>query len=142
MARDTTDPAIKAAALADLHTGEQPAVVAERYGLDRGLVKMWKQRYVTAGVTRSSAPVTVVHRPAVQAQQLAIGDLIQDNLRAKLIATQRIAEHVTTTEWLEKQSASDVATLFTAIDQSAIGILDRLAARSARIEPGPDADDT
>ncbi len=70
-----------------------------------------------------------MHRPAMEAQQLAIGDLIMENLRAKLIATQRIAEYATTQEWIEKQNAADLATLFTALDQSAVGILDRLAQR-------------
>jgi hypothetical protein len=132
MARDTTDPTIKAAALADLLSGEQPAVVAQRYGLDRGLVKMWKQRYVTAGVTSDQAAhVTVMHRPAIAAQQLAIGDLIMENLRAKLLATQKIAEYATTPSWFDKQTAADVATLFEALDRSAIGILDRLAQRQS-----------
>ncbi len=75
-----------------------------------------------------------MHRPVVEAQQLAIGDLIMENLRAKLIATQRIAEYATTPEWIEKQNAADLATLFTALDQSAVGILDRLAQR----HPGDD----
>lgn len=120
----------RAAAIADLLDGMQPAVVAEKYGIDAAKVRVWKQRYVTSDVTENITPsVTILRRPAVEAQQLAIGDLIMENLRAKLIATQRIAEYATTQEWIEKQNASDVATLFTALDQSAVGILDRLAQR-------------
>ena len=122
---------IRAAAIADLIDGEQPAVVAEKYRIDAAKVRVWKQRYVTADVTESITPsVTILRRPAIEMQQLAIGDLIMENLRAKLIATQRIAEYATTQEWIDKQNAADVATLFTALDQSAVGILDRLAQRS------------
>ena len=118
----------RAAAIADLMDGAQPAVVAEKYRIDAGKVRMWKTRYVAPRVAES-APPAVVYRPSALAQQIAIGDLIMDNLRAKLYATQKIAEYATTPEWFDKQNASDVATLFEAIDRSAVGILDRLAQR-------------
>jgi hypothetical protein len=38
---------IKAAAIADLLTGEQPAIVAKRYGLPGSLVRKWKFRLGT-----------------------------------------------------------------------------------------------
>jgi hypothetical protein len=118
----------RAAAIADLMDGAQPAVVAERYGIEAGKVRMWKTRYVAPNVAESTPPA-FVYRPTVLAQQIAIGDLIMDNLRAKLIATQKIAEYATTPSWFDKQTAADVATLFEAIDRSAVGILDRLAQR-------------
>jgi hypothetical protein len=117
----------KAAAIADLLNGEQPAVVAARYGFESATVRQWKSRLVTPDVTPS---VTVISRPALEMQQLALGELVMENLRAKLIATQRIAEHAATPEWLDKQNAADVAALFERLDQSAIGILDRLAGRN------------
>lgn len=119
------DPKKKAAAIADLLNGEQPAIVAARYGFESATVRQWKSRLVTPDVTEG---VTVIRRPEVEQQQLAIGELVLENLRAKLIATQRIAEHAATPTWLDKQNAADVATLFERLDQSAIGILDRLAA--------------
>jgi hypothetical protein len=126
-------PEVRAAALADLNAGEQPAIVAERYGIDPSKVRQWKKRYVTQGVTQSvTQAVTVVQRPALEAQQLALGELVMANLRAKLIATQRIAEHVINPTWLDKQNASDVAELFECLDRSAIGILDRLAGGQRR----------
>lgn len=148
MARDTVDPAIKAAALADLHNGDQPAIVAERYGLDPGKVRMWKTRYVAPSVADSATSrVAVIHRPALEMQQLELGELVMMNLRAKLIATQRIAEYVTTPDWIDKQGAADVAELFEVLDRSAISILDRLAQRghadshAERADsPAPDAD--
>ncbi len=129
MPRSTIAPEVRAAALADLHNGEQPAVVAERYGIDRSVVKMWKQRYVTAVVT-DPATVSVIHRPRLEAQQLELGELVMMSLRAKLIATQRIANYASSPAWLDKQNASDVAELFEVIDRSAVSILDRLAQRS------------
>jgi len=119
---------IKAAALADLASGDQPAVVAQRYGLNRDLVNKWKQRMsaqVSAPLSaQTSAPI---RRPSVELEQLSLTELVMSNLRAKLIATQRIAEHATTPEWLNKQNAADVAGLFECLDRSAVGILDRLA---------------
>lgn len=131
MPASRVSPEIRAAALADLAAGEQPAVVAQRYGLDPSIVRVWKQRHVTDGVTPVTSGVTTIQRPALEAQQLALGDLVLENLRAKLIATQRIAEHATVPAWLDKQTAADVAALFTALDRSAIGILDRLASHTA-----------
>ena len=142
MARDTTDPAIKAAALADLASGEQPAVVADRYQLNQATVRSWKARLdlpdATNGATNAAGVATVIQRPAIEAQQLAIGDLVIQNLRAKLIATQRIAEYVTTPHWFDKQTAADVAELFEVIDRSAISVLDRLAAAHQRDDAGDD----
>lgn len=147
MARNTVTPEIKAAALADLHAGEQPAVVAERYGLDPGKLRVWKKRYVTTDVTESVTPSVTpapapLRQPALEARQQTLAELVEANLRAKLIATQRIAEHVTRDEWLNKQSAADVGELFEALDRSAIGILDRLAAAHAgqRALPAPGDD--
>jgi hypothetical protein len=128
MARDPIPPEVKAAALADLMSGIQPAVVAADYGLPSGTVRSWKARLdlpdATGVATGGEGVATGVARrqPAMEAQQLALGDLIMANLRAKLIATQKIAEYATTTTWLNNQTAADVATLFDALDRSAIGI--------------------
>src|SRR5262245_46637801 len=62
--RSKVSPEIRAAALSDLAGGEQPAIVAERYGLDRELVKKWKVRYVPTDVP-TDVPV-VVPVPAVR----------------------------------------------------------------------------
>ena len=128
---------IKAAALADLASGDQPAIVAQRYGLNRDLVNKWKQRMsaqVSAPLSaQTSAPI---RRPSVELEQLSLTELVMSNLRAKLIATQRIAEHATTPEWLNKQNAADVAGLFECLDRSAVGILDRLASAQRPALPG------
>lgn len=148
MARAIVPPEVKAAALADLHAGEQPAVVAERYGLDREVVKKWRQRMrgdMSPRLSPHSGDMSPapVRQPAVEARQQTLAELVEANLRAKLIATQRIAEHVTRDEWLNQQNATAVAELFDAIDRSAIGILDRLAVAHAGRPAlaAPEADD-
>lgn len=148
MARDPIPPEVKAAAIADLMSGIQPAVVAADYGLPSGTVRSWKARLdlPATGVATEGVGVATgvaIRQPAIEAQQLALGDLIMANLRAKLYATQKIAEYATTTNWLNNQTAADVATLFTALDQSAVAILDRLAQRSHggdRAAPPDDGD--
>jgi transposase-like protein len=133
------DPKKKAAAIADLLNGDQPAVVAAKYGFESATVRQWKARLVTPDVTTGvtkATEATVIRQPALEAQQLALGELVMQNLRAKLIATQKIADYATTPEWLDKQNAADVAALFECLDRSAIGILDRLAHRGVRDNDG------
>lgn len=148
MARNRISLEIKAAALADLHAGDQPAVVAERYGLPRNTVKSWRVRLDAPAVAPAHASADApaprrIVRPAEDLRNLTLAELVEANLRAKLIATQRIAEHVTRDEWLAQQNATAVAELFEAIDRSAIGVLDRLAAAHAQPAalPPADADD-
>lgn len=122
---------VKAAAIADLLSGDQPAAVAARYGLNAATVRSWKKRLgpiATEDATHTppNATVAIVH-PALADQQRQIGDLIIQALEAKLLATQRIAEHVASPAWLSNQTAADVAELFAAIDMSAIAMLDRMA---------------
>lgn len=136
MARATADKKRKAAAIADLMNGEQPAIVAARYGFESATVRQWKSRLVTPDVTKN---VTIIRQPSLELQQYELGELVKMNLRAKLIATQRIAEYATTSEWLDKQNASDVAELFEVLDRAAVTILDRLAA--ARHERADDSGD-
>jgi transposase-like protein len=137
---EVIDPATKAAAIAELLTGEQPVIVAERYKINRSTIRTWKRQYApttdvtTEGGAVVSSVVSPIVKPAIDLQHLAIGDLVLANLRAKLIATQRIAEHASISEWLEKQSAGELATLFEAIDRSAIGILDRMAGSGQRAD--------
>jgi hypothetical protein len=141
MAPSTIDPSIRAAAIADLLSGDPPVEVAERYGLDPSKVRVWKKRYVT-GVTDSPTHVTSDVTPADVApgdlvpvpQQ--IGALILDLLRAKLQASQAIAAAATNPAWLDRQSAADLAVLGEYLDRSAFALGDRLAG-----QPGGDRTD-
>jgi transposase-like protein len=130
-------PDLRAAALADLLAGDQPAIVAERYGLDRNTVKQWKSRYVTGNVTEKPARVPI-QKPTVEAQKAHIGETILDLLRAKLKASQAIAEAVSDPDWLVRQSAAELAALGQWLDGTAFAIGDRLAGGGGRSDPGPD----
>lgn len=130
MARQSYSADIKAAALADLYAGDQPAVVAQRYGLPAGTVRQWKNRMdVTADVTQRDNRVTT-HQPLVEQRQARIGDLIIRLLEAKLRASERLAHHFTKAAWLDTQSAGELAALGQYLDQSAFAIGDRLAGRA------------
>lgn len=136
MAASKVAPDIKAAALADLMAGEQPAVVAERYGIDRETVKSWKRRYVAPGdapIAPTSAPV---QKPAIERQQQAIGAIILDLLRAKLEASRAIAQAANDPAWIKLQPAAELAVFGQWLDASAFAIGDRLASAS---QPARDA---
>jgi hypothetical protein len=129
MARSVVSPEVKAAALVDLVAGEQPAAVAQRYGLGRDLVNKWKQRAMSTPVsTDMSTPVSSrtsvvpVRYPAIEEHQRRIHDLMYRLLIAKLEASEHLANH-TTTDWLNRQSAEGLAELGDYLDRTAIGIL-------------------
>lgn len=134
-------PEIKAAALAALHAGEQPAVVADRLELDPALVRKWKERHVTVDVTQSVTPDVTPQavRPRAEAQQIAIGELVLDLLRAKLEASQAIATAAREPAWLARQTAADLAALGEYFDRTALAFGDRLAGAGERDAPPDDA---
>lgn len=130
MARSTVSPEIKAAALADLAAGETPATVAQRYGLDRAVVKMWKARHVTDIVTNhvTGSVTAPVRYPALEERQAVIVDTMYRLLEAKLKASERLAEHLTT-EYLARQGAEGLAELGDYLDRTSLNLLALLAAR-------------
>lgn len=128
--RRRIQPELRAAALADLLAGDQPAIVAERHGLDAATVRSWKLRFVTGeDATRDATIVqrASVAKPTVEAQKAHIGEAILDLLRAKLQASQAIAEAVADPAWLQRQSAAELAALGQWLDGTAFAIGDRLA---------------
>ena len=146
MGKPRVSPEVRAAALAALHAGEQPAEVAERYGIDGATVRVWKNRYVTgdsADHVTDAAPavtdaVTAVtpqqpkSRSAIEQQQLRIGALILDLLEAKLKASQAIAETALNAEWRSRYSPAELAELGQWLDSTAFAIGDRLAGAASR----------
>lgn len=125
--RSAISPEVKAAALADLALGEQPAVVAQRYRLSAATVRSWKLRQdATTVATRDATPIAT-RQPAVEDRQRTLAELVAENLRARLVATQRINEHVARPSWLERQSAAELGELLGTLDRSVFGMLDRLA---------------
>lgn len=131
-------PDTKAAALADLLAGEQPAVVAERYGVNRNTVRSWAQRLASAHA--SDTPVyasgdasgVTLRRPRFEVQQQQLGDLILDLLAEKLQASHAIAQAARDPAWLRQQPAAELAALGQWLDASAFAIGDRLAAAAER----------
>lgn len=122
---------IRAAVIADLMSGEQPAIVAERYKIDSATVRVWKQRYVTKDAEIVTGNVTPV-QPLVETRKQQIGDLILDLLRAKLEASTAIAKAASDPAWLTEQSGSELATIGEWLDATAFAIGDRLAAGRSR----------
>jgi hypothetical protein len=130
MPRSSTTPdATRAAALADLHAGEQPAIVAERYGLNPDTVRQWKTRFVTESVTAVTNRDTI-QRPALERQKQRLGELLLGLLAAKLEASQAIAKVASDPAWLKKQHAADLAELVRTLDATALALGDRLAGSS------------
>lgn len=132
--RQSYSEEIKAAAMADLMSGEQPAVVAQRYGLNRETVKTWKKRLepITepAHEPITEPDTTIIRRPTYQLQQERIGSLIIQVLEARLQAQVAIAHHVRTNgTWINNQSASELAALDGHFHRTAVDVLDRLAGR-------------
>lgn len=119
---------IRAAAMADLQAGEQPATVAEKYGIPAATVRSWKLRFATANATPLTN-ATPIMRPTIERQQREIGTIVLDLLRSKLEASQAIAQAVNNPAWLATQSGSELATLGEWLDTTAFAIGDRLAGR-------------
>lgn len=146
MPASKVDPAIKAAALAALYAGEQPAEVAERLQLDREVVKKWAQRSrklsppLSPEASPDVSPARRIVRPTLEAQQRQIGAIVLDLLRAKLEASISIAEAAQDPAWRARQSAAELAAFGEWLDRTAFALGDRLAgARGVPDEP-KDAD--
>lgn len=133
MPRPIVGDEVKAAALADLANGEQPAIVAERYRVNRQTVKAWKARMEDslqpAMQPNQQVQPTVIRRPSIEAHQERILELMYQNLAAKFVASQRIAEHVTDPNWLYRQDAAGIAALGEYLDATALNTLALLAGR-------------
>jgi transposase len=121
--------------------GEQPAVVAERYGIDRDTVKSWKRRYVAPEVATMHPVASPAARPKFAAQQIAIGSIILDLLRSKLEASQAIAETAKDAAWRTRQSAAELAVFGQWLDESTLALGDRLAGHRPAPSDDPDPDE-
>jgi hypothetical protein len=119
-------PRVRAAVIADLMGGEQPAIVAQKHGVDAGTVRMWKTRYVAADVA-FVAPAAPIRQPSLEAEKAYIGGAVLDLLHAKLKASQAIADAASDPEWIRKQPAAELAVLGQWLDATAFAIGDRLA---------------
>jgi transposase len=137
---------VRAAAMADLASGESPVDVAKRYNLNPATVRKWKERLplpptaptVTHHVTPRVTPVTRDNSKqelvtqvvlTVQERQNRIYDRLLTLLEAKIVASEQLAKHITNPAWLDTQSAADLADLGDYLDRTTIGLLALLAGR-------------
>lgn len=124
-------PEVRAAAVAAVATGEQPAAVAKRHGISQGLLHGWcDQDLPPVDVSEISRSDLARARSREQMAELiydTIGDLltgIRDQLR-----------EATRAEWVARQDAADVAAL---LDKEIDGAI-RLLAGFRPVDPEPDA---
>src|SRR4051794_33262508 len=95
----------KGAVLAALLAGQSVNEVAATYQIAPKTVRDWRK---AAGIEPGS-PTS----PQVPLQKRdELGDIITDNLRKTFVALSAVADHVTDKEWLNQQSAADLAVLF------------------------------
>jgi transposase-like protein len=140
MAARTVSPEIRAAAIADLLSGDPPAEVAQRYRLNRNTVKSWASRLSADAPSASDTPrFASTDAPGDQALAVpalatehTIGGLLLELLAAKLKASQAIAQAASDPAWLDRQSAADLAALGEYLDRSAFSLGDRLATAAQR----------
>jgi hypothetical protein len=145
MAASKVSPEIRAAAIADLLAGEQPAVVAERYQLNRSTVKSWAAR--TPAILSASASASTLadassdarasRRPTVDSRKQRIAEIILDLLATKLEGAQRLAAHLSDPAFLAGQKVDDLLRISDYLDRSALTLGDRLAGAT---EPDGDGD--
>ena len=133
MARASPD--IKAAAMADLLAGEQPAVVAERYKLNPATVRSWKLRDDATIIATDATPVARQIRPSVEDRKQRIAELILDLLAAKLEASQRLTVYLSDPGFVAKQKVEQLVALNDYFDRTALTLGDRLAGASADGDP-------
>jgi hypothetical protein len=96
---------VKGAVIAALLAGQSVSEVADDYKIAPKTVRDWRKK---AGIEPGS-PTS----PQVPPQKRdELGDIITDNLRKNFIALSAIADHVGDKDWLNKQSAADLAVLY------------------------------
>lgn len=147
MPASTVSPEVRAAALADLAAGEQPAIVAARYGLNRNTVKSWAVRLgsILGTADAAAASAHALDAPAapaapigsIEARKQRIAELILDLLAAKLEGSRRLAAHLSDPAFLAGQSLADLIALSSYLDRSALTLGDRLAGPGESRGPEP-----
>jgi hypothetical protein len=143
MPASRVSPEVRAAAMADLVAGEQPAVVAERHRLNRSTVKSWAARMpaiLSASASAStladaSSDARASKRPSVEARKQRIAEIVLDLLATKLEGARQLAAHLSDPAFLADQKVDDLLRISDYLDRSALTLGDRLAGQPA------DADD-
>ena len=105
----------KAAVLAALMAGQSISEVARDYKIPSGTIKGWK-----ADTKRFSQPVE-------PEKKIEIGDLLLEYLRENLVTLKEQSIHARKAEWLDRQSAADLAVLHGVSVDKAVRLLEALA---------------
>lgn len=96
---------VKAAAVAGLLVGKTQSEVAEELGLSQPTVSR-----IDKSIPNEYREIIEDNR--LQQYQVSISNLVQQNLEASLKATINIATLTGDEEWIQKQNARDLATLY------------------------------
>lgn len=123
-------PETRAAAVAAVATGEQPAAVAKRFGISQGLLHGWCEHDLPP-VELSEVSRSDLAR-ARSREQMA--ELIYDTIGDILTGIRDQLREATRAEWVARQNAADVAAL---LDKEIDGAI-RLLSGFRPAEPGPD----
>jgi transposase-like protein len=116
----------RAAVLAALLAGQGVSEVARQYNLDPSVVSRW----------RAKIPMQQLQIVATKRTE-DFSELLADYLREALVTLKVHMEFVRDTEWLKKQSASDIAVLDGVITDKALRLLEAAQAADEQ-QPGGD----
>lgn len=117
MGHSKYDDDTKAAVMAALLEGQSIRQVADEYDIPRGTVGNWARKARNQGVSGVS-----------DTKKEEIGDLLVEYLQENMKALRTQAEQFSDEEWLEKQSASEAATLHGVMTDKAVRLLEALSA--------------
>jgi transposase-like protein len=126
VARGRYSDEVRAACVAALLAGQQPAAVAAQYNVPAATVRSWKSRAGIGGTERSSPVVS-------EDARAQIGELLLGYLASLIAALTAQAKIFADPEWLRKQSAGELAVLHGIGVDKAVRLLEALE--------GPEADE-
>jgi transposase-like protein len=104
---------IKATVIAALLTGQGVNEVAREYNLDRSIVSRWKK-----GIPEGELQQLATHKKE------NIGELVENHLRASLIACAKVAEQTNNERWLSRQSGDSLAVFYGVLSDKSIRLLE------------------
>jgi len=103
MTRTVYPEEIKAMAIVEMLKGNSASYVSEKFNIPEGTLFYWRSEYGLANVKESS----------IASQKKAeIGNLLMGLLEQELITLQAIAKAASNPDWLDRQSADDLAVFF------------------------------
>ena len=123
MARTDYAPETKAACMAALLEGQSVSAVAGKYSIPKGTVSGWKKKAEKQAQTGGVVDDATQKRDGASIGELLL-ELLEKNVRS-LIA---ISELATDREWLKKQGAAEIATLFGVKHDKAVRMIEAMNA--------------